>query len=84
MRIPNADLQHWGVRLQSEPVSLVLREIAQHYRLGKSDLGLTLPQLCHHVCARHVQAVWIWDLENKGEGLTDQALEAALSELTCG
>lgn len=61
--------------------SVVLREIAQQYSLGRSALGMVLPDLCDDASTPEVQAVWTWDFEKKGHGLTDAELNEALSVL---
>ncbi|RZL02852.1 MAG: hypothetical protein EOP36_07270 [Rubrivivax sp.] len=75
------DIPQWKQRLRTEPLSMVLRDISRHYSFGRSALGMVLPELCDDASTPHVQAIWTWDLENKGNGMTDQELEAALAGL---
>jgi hypothetical protein len=82
MSIPLDDIPQWKQRLRNEPMALVLREISRRYSLGKSALGMVLPELCDDASTQHVQAVWTWDLEKKGNGMTDQELEASLARLS--
>lgn len=81
MSIPVHDIPKWKARLRQESRAAVLREIAQRYSLGRSALGMVLPDLCDEASTPEVQAVWTWDLERKGQGLTDQELDEALGVL---
>ncbi|MCI1837961.1 hypothetical protein ABFG95_02330 [Achromobacter sp. HNDS-1] len=79
--IPTNDISEWKRRLRSESTALVLREIARRYSIGRSDLGMVLPDLCDNVMLEHIQVVWNWDVECNGKGVSDEKLEALLAGL---
>lgn len=81
MNIPADDIPGWRLRLRQSPPSVVLREIAQRYSLKRNALGMVLPDLCDEVSTPEVQAVWTWDLDNKGQGLSDSQLDQELESL---
>ena len=80
-QLPEGDIDHWRQRLRDSPPSVVLREIAERYSVGRSALGLVLPDLGNGVYTPHVQAIWTWDLANRNSGLTDQQLDESLRDV---
>jgi hypothetical protein len=81
MNIPAIDIPEWKLRMRQGLPSVVLREIAQRYSLGRNALGMVLPDLCDEISTPEIQAIWTWDFEKKGRGLTDEELNEALSVL---
>lgn len=76
-----SDVPEWRQRLKNESAAIVLREVARRYSIGRSALGMVLPDLCDNVQLEHIQVVWDWDLEHNGKGVSDEKLETLLAEL---
>ena len=81
MNIPFEDIPGWKRRFRQDPASIVLREIAQRYALKRSALGMVLPDLADEVSTPAVQAVWTWDFDKRGTGLSDEQLDRELASL---
>lgn len=52
--------------------------MATRYSVGRSAIGLFLPDLGKEVRTAEVQAVWTWDIAGTGAGLTDEELNDML------
>jgi hypothetical protein len=55
--------------------------MAATYAVGRHDLGFALADLSPDAMTQHVQAVWMWDSEGNGRGLTDHQLVEELASL---
>lgn len=74
-RIPADDVAEWKQRFKNEAAVPVLRAIARKYSIGRSALGLAVLDVCENASLNQVQAVWNWDLEENGKGISDERLE---------
>jgi hypothetical protein len=63
------------------PPSKALREVAARLKLGRSTLGLAAVQVYENILTPEVQAIWHWDLDQKGSGHSDYELDQLLSHL---
>jgi len=79
--IPAEDIEKWRARLGSVAPSVVLREIAAAYEVNRSALGFMLTDLFRKVKTPSVQAVWGWDINRAGRGLTDKDLDEFLAKM---
>lgn len=79
--LPESDVEYWRQRLRQEAPSKVLREMAARYSVGRSAIGLVLPDLGGDVRTAEVQAVWTWDIAGTVAGLTDEGLNDALKDV---
>jgi len=77
-QIPITDRPRWIALLHEQRIPDVLRRIAETYSIGRGDLGIVLADLSLDAMTPHVQAVWTWDLDQRGRGLTDEELVAEL------
>lgn len=80
MNMPVEDIEKWRARLASATPSAVLREMAVTYSANKSTLGFMAADLYQDAGTPIVQAVWKWDIDNNGRGLTDADLDELLSQ----
>ena len=78
MNVPTEDIEKWRVRLGVAAPSVVLREMAAAYGANKSALGFMVADLYPDVETLMVQAVWQWDIDHKGKGLSDTELDKLL------
>ena len=81
MNIPSDDIEKWKARLQESSPAVVLREMAKVYSANKSTLGFMLADLCADISTSEVQAVWTWDIDGNGRGLSDAELDKLLLKL---
>ncbi|HLO96306.1 MAG TPA: hypothetical protein VK195_18510 [Burkholderiaceae bacterium] len=79
--LPESDVEHWRQRLRQDAPAKVLREMTARYSVGRSAIGLVLPDLGGNVRTAEVQAVWTWDVAGTGAGLTDEELNDALKDV---
>lgn len=80
MNVPAGDIEKWRARLAVTAPSVVLREMAEAYGVNKSALGFMVADLYLDVETPAVQAVWRWDIDRTGRGLTDADLDELLSQ----
>lgn len=80
MNVPPGDVEKWRARLSAAAPSVVLREMAEAYGANKSALGFMVADLYLDVGTPVVQAVWQWDIDQTGRGLTDADLNELLSQ----
>lgn len=78
MKVPAGDIEKWRGRLSVAAPSVVLREMAEAYGANKSALGFMVADLYADVETPVVQAVWKWDIDRTGRGLTDEDLNELL------
>lgn len=78
MNVPPGDVEKWRARLSEVSPSMVLREMAAAYGANKSALGFMVADLYRDVETPVVQAVWKWDIDQTGRGLTDADLDEIL------
>ncbi|WP_280190174.1 hypothetical protein [Delftia sp. PS-11] len=80
MNVPAGDIEKWRARLGAATPSVVLREMAEAYGANKSALGFMVADLYLDVGTPVVQAVWKWDINRTGRGLSDADLDELLSQ----
>jgi len=79
--VPVDERFQWIEKFRGQHIPDVLRLLAQTYSIGRHDLGFAIAALAHDVSTAHVQAVWHWDIERCGRGLSDDELMNELANL---
>jgi hypothetical protein len=67
--------------LKSSPPSTSLRAVAEKFGLHRSALGFLAADVYENIMTPEVQAIWHWDLSEKGVGHSDEELDELLSHL---
>lgn len=80
--LPEAELEACVSKLlQGERASVVLRELGKKYGVNRSALGFFIVDLASEKALEACQAIWAWDIDKTGRGLSDEQLEAELRSL---
>ena len=61
--------------------SQALRSVASRFGLGRPELGFLAAEVYENIMTPEVQAIWHWDLVQKGAGHSDEELDQLLSHL---
>lgn len=67
--------------LRSSLPSKAFRAVAATFGLNRSELGFLAADVYENIMTPEVQAIWLWDLNQKGAGHSDEELDALLSQL---
>lgn len=80
-KIPSNDIDKWQKMLVEKLPSEVLREIANKYGVGKTELAMMLEDIYSSVDLKEIQAIWSWGINSIGKGLGDADLNKIIGGL---